>query len=144
MSVKIPDEVSMKFGDAKVVRVADARYHQAALLSDGRVVCWGYNRHGQCDVPADLGPCKAVAAGYSYTFALTEDGRVHVWGLAGWVDSVPAELVATMTDDAWIDFAVREYPRFREQLDRKHVFPERIRALPQFETIRAMHRLAGG
>jgi alpha-tubulin suppressor-like RCC1 family protein len=259
MSVKIPDEVSMKFGDAKVVSVVACRDHRCALLSDGRIECWGRNqwsrfdvppdlgtvksvaagqlhtvalqvdgrvrcwgdnRSRQCEVPAGIGPVKAIAAGGFHTLALTEDGRVvcwgdnkygkcdvpadlgkvteiaaafsfsvalrddgrivcwgsdlddecqvptavqgravgicaglfeawaidgdgrlHIWGGGGDGTRIvlPDEFASRISDDAWIDFAVREYPRCHEA-----VFPERIRALPQFETIRAMHRLAGG
>ncbi len=28
--------------------------HTAVITSEGKVVCWGKNHDGQCDVPADL------------------------------------------------------------------------------------------
>jgi hypothetical protein len=44
------------------------------------VTCWGSNAEGQCNVPADLGPAKAVAAGTVHTVALLVDGSVRCWG----------------------------------------------------------------
>jgi hypothetical protein len=34
------------------------------------VRCWGRNNSGQCNTPADLGPCSSVAAGFTHTVAL--------------------------------------------------------------------------
>jgi alpha-tubulin suppressor-like RCC1 family protein len=28
--------------------------HSVALTSEGKLVAWGYNEHGQCNVPEDL------------------------------------------------------------------------------------------
>jgi len=53
--------------------------HQSAH-ADGPVHCWGRNYEGQCDVPADLGPCSNVAGGYLHSIALRSDGTVRCWG----------------------------------------------------------------
>ena len=37
----------------------------------GAVRAWGYNFYGQCDVPNELGPCSAVAAGSFHTVAIS-------------------------------------------------------------------------
>jgi hypothetical protein len=71
-----PLAVGDAVGAAKVVQVAAGEHHTAALLADGRVVCWGTNSDGQCNVPADLGPAVQVAAGWFHTAALLADGRV--------------------------------------------------------------------
>jgi hypothetical protein len=49
--------------------------------ADGIVRCWGDNYYGECDTPADLGPCSSVAGGGYYTIALRRDGGVRCWGL---------------------------------------------------------------
>ena len=46
----------------------------------GTVKAWGLNNEGQCNVPANLGPCNAIAAGYYHTVALRTDGIVRAWG----------------------------------------------------------------
>jgi len=43
-------------------------------------VAWGNNNHGQCNIPADLGPCTAIAAGGAHTIAIRADGTVRAWG----------------------------------------------------------------
>jgi len=48
--------------------------------ADGIVRCWGYNAQGQCNPPADLGTCSAVAAGSYHTIALRSDSGVRCWG----------------------------------------------------------------
>ena len=54
---------------------------EQSACADGIVRCWGYNYYGQCDTPADLGPCSSVAGGSLYTIALRSDGGVRCWGL---------------------------------------------------------------
>jgi len=79
--------------DGATVTQVDANgFHAAAVLSDGRVRCWGgYARRaenrGQCDVPTDLGPAIAVSAGLQHTAALLEDGRIVCWGGHGTRDA---------------------------------------------------------
>jgi hypothetical protein len=34
------------------------------------VRCWANNIYGQCNTPADLGPCFSVAAGYGHSIAI--------------------------------------------------------------------------
>ena len=48
--------------------------------ADGIVRCWGLNTYGQCNTPADLGPCSSVAGGYAHTIAVRSDGVVRCWG----------------------------------------------------------------
>ena len=65
-----------------------------ALGSDGSITTWGADDAGQLDVPSDLGPVTAVAAGgylgyrgygipyaaCGYALALRLDGTVARWG----------------------------------------------------------------
>ncbi len=66
-----------------IVNGADLAYVLSAwgnCPADGIVRAWGYNGEGQCNIPADLGPCIAVAGGYGHTVALRTDGIVRAWG----------------------------------------------------------------
>lgn len=88
------------------VAAAPGMDHQAVLLADGRVVCWGHRGSGQCCdgvyskpelagaelwYPADallpvltpLRGIKAIASGRSHSLALMTYGRVLAWGLSG-------------------------------------------------------------
>ena len=49
-----------------------------------RVVCWGDNQYGQCDVPGDLGEVKQIAAGNKHAMVFLEDGSVRCWGYDNW------------------------------------------------------------
>jgi len=60
--------------------VAAGDRHTCALQADGKLVCFGDNRYGQCDVPAGVGPVVAVAAGYGHTCALQADGKLVCFG----------------------------------------------------------------
>jgi alpha-tubulin suppressor-like RCC1 family protein len=50
------------------------------LTVHGKVVCWGRNDNGQCDVPADLDRVSAISCGWDFTAALSRDGVVRCWG----------------------------------------------------------------
>jgi alpha-tubulin suppressor-like RCC1 family protein len=66
--------------------------HVCAVLDDGKVMCWGGNWRGQLgdgsndsrphaiDVIGLAGRATAVAAGWTHTCALLEDGSVQCWG----------------------------------------------------------------
>jgi alpha-tubulin suppressor-like RCC1 family protein len=60
--------------------VASGYSHSIGLTEDGRVICWGYNAHNQCDVPKDIGKVIMVAAGHSFSMALDDKGKVWEWG----------------------------------------------------------------
>jgi alpha-tubulin suppressor-like RCC1 family protein len=62
--------------------IACGGYHIVAINCEGKVVCWGENECGQCDVPAELESevVVAVSCGYSHSVALTADGKVICWG----------------------------------------------------------------
>ena len=84
-----------------VTQLAAGYAHVCALLSDGSVKCWGWNRFGQLgygntktigddELPASVGTVsittnanvtvKQLAAGGRHTCALLSDGTVRCWG----------------------------------------------------------------
>ncbi len=50
------------------------------MLEDGSVAAWGDNGVGQRNVPGNLGPVSAIAAGDGHSLALKRDGTVAAWG----------------------------------------------------------------
>ena len=66
---------------------------EQSACADGIVRCWGNNDYGQCNTPADLGPCSSVAGGYFHTIALQIDGGVRCWGWNAYgLCNTPADL----------------------------------------------------
>eukprot|EP00931_Biecheleriopsis_adriatica_P046175 TRINITY_DN26501_c0_g1_i4.p1 TRINITY_DN26501_c0_g1~~TRINITY_DN26501_c0_g1_i4.p1 ORF type:complete len:179 (-),score=17.60 TRINITY_DN26501_c0_g1_i4:105-641(-) len=49
------------------VTLSGGRSHTCVIDATGHLHCFGYNREGQCDVPAQLGMVTQVAAGYLHT-----------------------------------------------------------------------------
>jgi len=68
------------------VEVAGGGINAAALRSDGSIVVWGSNVHGQTNVPTlPLGVGYVqVAAGWGHIAALRSDGTVVAWGDDFW------------------------------------------------------------
>lgn len=52
-----------------------------ALLADGSLEAWGYNNHGQANVPAYITNAVDIAAGDYHCLALLDNGNVSAWGL---------------------------------------------------------------
>ena len=78
--------------DAKAI--AAGAYHSCALHQNGTISCWGYNYNGQlgngqsgedADTSepvevAGIEDAKAIAAGFSHSCALHQNGTVSCWG----------------------------------------------------------------
>jgi alpha-tubulin suppressor-like RCC1 family protein len=47
-------------------------YHTGALTTEGKVLCWGFNGQGQCDVPPTLEHAIAVSCGNIHSAAITK------------------------------------------------------------------------
>lgn len=100
----VPVEVSGLEGEGKledVVAIAAGGYHNLALLANGTVVSWGYNREGQLgdestsnsDVPVQvegvggigtLTGVQSIAANLYDSFAVLTNGKVVGWGYNGY------------------------------------------------------------
>jgi len=91
------------------VAISGNRYHRCAVLDDGSVKCWGWNKYGQLGVestgigereyygnlPSEMGEnlpavrlgtgkaAVAVAVGKSHTCAILSGGTVKCWGAGG-------------------------------------------------------------
>lgn len=64
-----------------VIGIVGSPQHLLAQLSDGRVVAWGWNDYGQCDVPPELqSGTSELAAGYDFSASLDRDGHLILWG----------------------------------------------------------------
>ncbi len=81
--------------------------HVLALKTDGTVVAWGRNNHGQTNVPPGLSDVIAIAAGDEFSLALTSEGRVVAWGNNSQKQAlVPAGLSAVTAIAAGTDHAL--------------------------------------
>jgi len=67
-------------GLTNAVAISAGASIDVALKSDGKVVAWGCNEHGQRNPPADLTNVVAVDAGMYHGLALRSDGTVTMWG----------------------------------------------------------------
>jgi alpha-tubulin suppressor-like RCC1 family protein len=63
-----------------VTAIAAGWDHALALKSDGTVVAWDGNQHGESTVPDGLSGVVAIAAGQDHSIALKSDGTVVAWG----------------------------------------------------------------
>ena len=78
---KVPEFAS------KPVKLYGGRYHYTAQLEDGSVVTWGDNKYKQLDVPESVAEAdiqKIYVSNYQ-NYALDSTGKVHTWGLKGFV-----------------------------------------------------------
>jgi hypothetical protein len=75
-------QTSVPVAATHLVAIAAGWNHCVALDREGRVLAWGDNSNGQCDVPiAAQSNIVKIAAGGDLSMALTRDGRVLFWGL---------------------------------------------------------------
>lgn len=63
-----------------VVSVCCGVGHILAITAEGKVIAWGNNSYGECNVPVDLTNVVQVATGEDHSLALRMDGTVVSWG----------------------------------------------------------------
>ncbi|XP_050279968.1 RCC1 domain-containing protein RUG3, mitochondrial isoform X2 [Quercus robur] len=81
--------------DVCVIQVASGGYHSLALTDDGKVLSWGYGRHGQLGhssilnqkIPVVIEALSDehvvyIACGGSSSAAVTDKGKLYMWGNA--------------------------------------------------------------
>ena len=69
-----------RFGFVAIGFVASLAVGGTAMGQAGTVVSWGANSNGQTVIPADLGPCKQICGGQTWSVAIKQDGMVKAWG----------------------------------------------------------------
>jgi alpha-tubulin suppressor-like RCC1 family protein len=91
-----PIDVGDLLAGKTVIAIAAGAFHNLALCSDGTIISWGLNNHGQLgtgDRQMRLAPVLveplgalagkrvvALAAGFYHSLALCDDGTVAAWG----------------------------------------------------------------
>ncbi|KAK4594139.1 hypothetical protein RGQ29_017997 [Quercus rubra] len=81
--------------DVCVIQIASGGYHSLALTDDGKVLSWGYGRHGQLGhssilnqkIPVVIEALSDehvvyIACGGSSSAAVTDKGKLYMWGNA--------------------------------------------------------------
>jgi len=63
-----------------IIDIAMRENHGLALKGDHTVTAFGYNGHGETNVPAGLNNVIAIAAGISHCLVLKSNGTVTAWG----------------------------------------------------------------
>ena len=83
-------------GLSDVADISAGMSFSAALTKDGKVIAWGDNSRGECNLPASLneaGNVGDIQCGSYHTLALKADGTVLAWGYNGYGQcDVPAGL----------------------------------------------------
>ena len=67
-----------------LIAVAGGSVQSLGLKSDGTIVAWGWNAHGECSVPSPNDNFIAVAGGYYHSLGLKSDGTIVAWGYNGY------------------------------------------------------------
>ncbi len=75
----VPEEIQ-----GNVVQLSAGRGHFTALLKDGTVRSWGWNNYRQINVPK-LSNIVYVSSDYFQNYAIDQSGKVHTWGLKGYL-----------------------------------------------------------
>ncbi len=93
-----PIDITAKFDlkNDKIVEISAGKIHSMAVSEQGRVFTWGNNEYGELgndatkesNLPIDItanfnlknDKIASISAGYSHSMALSEQGRIYVWG----------------------------------------------------------------
>ena len=73
--------------EGKIIKIYGGRNHYSALTDKGEVLSWGSNFFNQTNAPkVDANdPVKEVYTGFYQNYAVTESGKMHTWGLKGYL-----------------------------------------------------------
>lgn len=74
--------------------------------SPGTVIAWGDNSQGQTNVPPELTNVVAIACGYNFSLALTQDGVPVAWGNPSGVTNMPTGLTNVTAIAAGLGFGL--------------------------------------
>ncbi|CAI5712013.1 unnamed protein product [Peronospora destructor] len=107
---EVPEPIEFFLKD-NVVSIAVGRDFSFALTDTGDLYSWGGNSHNQLGIGGSLAmdvyniesipvlveafngvSVKQIAAGYDHAAAVTEDGRLYMWGAKIWIE--PHEMTA--------------------------------------------------
>ena len=73
----------------KPIKIEGGRYHYIVVMEDGNVASWGHNRYKQINVPTELTndsvDVKNIFTGYYQNYAIDANGKMHTWGLKGFL-----------------------------------------------------------
>lgn len=86
--LSIPEAINPTDPNAMKVKIIQGgRRHFLAIAEDGSTYSWGANIHGEAKTPKSLESKVAVAgfADYYANYVVTEDGKIHTWGLKGFL-----------------------------------------------------------
>jgi len=101
---KIPEFAS------KPVKLYGGRYHYTALLEDGSIATWGDNKYKQLNVPGDIdGGIERVFVSNYQNYAMDSEGKVHTWGLKGFVlgtDSLGRDMLTRIVNGGKVTMTV--------------------------------------
>ncbi|XP_011635998.1 RCC1 and BTB domain-containing protein 1-like isoform X2 [Pogonomyrmex barbatus] len=88
-----PRQVNSNLAGKKVVNISCGQTSTMAVIENGEVFGWGYNGVGQLGIGNyvnQMTPCRVAAllgvvivkvvCGYAHTLALTDEGKLYVWG----------------------------------------------------------------
>ncbi|XP_020287366.1 RCC1 and BTB domain-containing protein 1-like [Pseudomyrmex gracilis] len=89
----IPRQINSSLAGKKIVQVACGQTSSIAVTDNGEIYGWGYNGVGQLGIGNyvnQVNPCRIgsllgivivkVVCGYAHTLALTDEGKLYVWG----------------------------------------------------------------
>jgi alpha-tubulin suppressor-like RCC1 family protein len=75
-----------------------------ALRSDGKILCWGLNEDGNCEIPQNIPRIKSIS---NMNAAVTENGTIVAWGQVP--EDVPRESgIIAVTRARFCDVALRQ------------------------------------
>ena len=103
-SEKYPNAVS---GTSRFTAISSLGATGLALRDDGKIICWGLNDDGICDIPQNLTDIKSIS---NMNYAIKKDGTVAGWGGPQLNPVVPSNLtgVVEITKSQYWNLALKD------------------------------------